>query len=143
MAGIGKALIIKMGNLCVPFKLADSEDAAGIQADCRVVYRIPKTVTDDKGVRSVTYDESPESLPRCDASRKPDCWEVKFGNASGSSDEQETAKHCPAKGSAPSQMIHIVREPGTTLLEGTKVGMQCVTCVDLPPGMPPIKGCDY
>jgi hypothetical protein len=143
MDGIGKALRNMMGNLCVPFKLADSEDEAGIQADCRVVYRIPKTVTDEKGTTSLAYDESPESLPRCDAARKPECWEVKFGNASGTSDEQETAKHCPAKGSAPSQMINIVRKPGTTLVEGTKVGMQCVTCVDLSPGMSPVKGCDY
>ena len=142
MAGIGKALVSKMGNLCVPFKLADSDDAPGIQADCRVVYRIPKTVTDEKGIRSLTYDESPESLPRCDGTRTP-CWEVKFGNASGTSDEQDTAKRCPTAGSAPSQMINIKREPGTTLVEGTQVGMQCVTCVDLPPGMPPIKGCDY
>jgi len=142
MAGIGKALASKMGNLCVPFKLADSDDAPGIQADCRVVYKIPRTVTDDKGITSVTHDESPESLPRCDGKRTP-CWEVKFGNASGTADEQETAKRCPAAGSAPSQMINVVREPGTTLAEGTQVGMQCVTCVDLPPGMPPVKGCDY
>jgi hypothetical protein len=143
MAGIGSALTNKMGNLCVPFKLADSEDEPGIQADCRVVYRIPRPVTDAKGITSLFYEENSESLPRCDAARKPECWEVKFGNASGTSDEQETARHCPAEGSAPSQMINIVRKPGTTLVEGTKVGMQCVTCVDLPPGMSPVKGCDY
>ncbi|HEX7508567.1 MAG TPA: hypothetical protein VF550_17470 [Polyangia bacterium] len=143
MAGIGSALTNKMGNLCVPFKLADSEDEPGIQADCRVVYRIPRPVTDAKGITSLFYEENSESLPRCDAARKPECWEVKFGNASGTSDEQETAKRCPAEGSAPSQMINIVRKPGTTLLEGTKVGMQCVTCVDLSPGMSPVKGCDY
>jgi hypothetical protein len=40
-------------------------------------------------------------------------------------------------------MISVVRAPGTTLVEGTKVGMQCVTCVDLNPGMKPIEGCDY
>jgi hypothetical protein len=143
MDGIGKTLRNMMGNLCVPFKLADSSDEPGVQADCRVVYRTPRTVTDANGVASLVYDESPESLPRCDASRTPDCWEVKLGNTSGTADEQETAKRCPAKGSAPSQMINVVRKPGTTLVEGTKVGMQCVTCVDLPPGMPPIKGCDY
>ncbi len=131
MDGIGKALSNKMGNLCVPFKLADSSDEPGVQADCRVVYRTPQG------------DESPESLPRCDASRTPECWEVKFGNANGTADEQETAKRCPANGSAPSQMINIVREPGTTLVEGTKVGMQCVTCVDLIAGMKPSEGCDY
>lgn len=143
MAGIGKALNNKMGNLCVPFKLADSENAPGIQADCRVVYRIPKTVTDAKGIKSLGYDESSESLPRCDASRTPECWEVLFGNANGSADEQAAASRCPATGSAPSQMINIVRKPGTTLKEGTQVGMQCVTCVDLPAGMKPIEGCDY
>ncbi len=131
MDGIGKTLRNMMGNLCVPFKLADSSDEPGVQADCRVVYRTPQG------------DESPESLPRCDASRTPDCWEVKLGNPTGTADEQETASRCPASGSAPSQMINIVRKPGTTLAEGTKVGMQCVTCVDLVPGMKPGKGCDY
>ena len=143
MDGIGKALAIKMGSLCVPFKLADSSDEPGVQADCRVVYRIPQTETAANGVTTVVYKEEPESLPRCEASRSPDCWEVKFGNATGTADEQKTATLCPAKGTAPSQMINIVRQPGTTLKEGTQVGMQCVTCVDLPPGMDPIKGCDY
>lgn len=143
MAGIGKALIVKMGNLCVPYKLADSSDEPGVQADCRVAYRIPHAVTDAKGITSVVYQENPDSLPRCDASRTPECWEVKFGNANGTADEQKTASSCPAVGSTPSQMINVVRTPGTTLVEGTKVGMQCVTCVDLPPGMKPIKGCDY
>jgi len=143
MAGIGKTLLGKMGNLCVPYKLADSKPAPGIQADCRVAFRIPKTVTDAKGIKSIAYDEEPESLPPCDVSHTPVCWEVKFGNASGSAEEQDTAKRCPANGSAPSQMINVVRKPGTTLVEGTKLGMQCVTCVDLTPGMRPIEGCDY
>jgi hypothetical protein len=143
MAGIGKALINKMGNLCVPYKLADSSDEPDVQADCRVAYRIPRVETDAKGIKRVVFDEKPESLPRCDALRTPDCWEVKFGKATGTTDEQKTATLCPAAGSAPSQMINIVRTPGTTLAEGTKVGMQCVTCVDLPPGMHPITGCDY
>jgi hypothetical protein len=108
-----------------------------------VVYRIPKLVTNAKGITSMTYDERPESLPRCDASRTPECWEVKFGDPNGTADEQEAAGRCPAKGSAPSQMINVVRKPGTTLAEGTQIGMQCVTCVDLPPGMKPIAGCDY
>jgi len=143
MAGIGKNLINRMGNLCVPYKLADSEAAPGIQANCRVAFRIPEMVTDAKGIKSLTYKESPQSLPRCDASHTPECWEVKFGNVNGSADEQEAAKRCPATGTAPSQMINVVRKPGTTMVEGTKVGMQCVTCVDLRPGMAPIEGCDY
>jgi hypothetical protein len=143
MAGIGKALTNKMGNLCVPYKLADSSAEPGVQADCRVVYRVPKAEADGKGGTRVVFEEKPESLPRCDASRTPECWEVKFGNPGGTADEQKTAELCPAKGSAPSQMINVVRQPGTTLVERTEVGMQCVTCVELNPGLSPIEGCDY
>ena len=143
MDGIGKALIRKMDNLCVPFKLEDSSDEPGVQADCRVAWRIPNTVTDSKGVTSLVFEELPDSIRRCDASREPECWEVVFGDKNGTAEEKNAAERCPATGSAPSQMINIVRKPGTTLVEGTKVGMQCVTCVDLPPGMKPFKGCDY
>jgi len=69
MGGIGKALTNMMRNLCVPFKLADADEEPGVQGDCRVVYRTPRSVTDARGNKSLVYDESPESLPRCDASR--------------------------------------------------------------------------
>jgi len=143
MAGIGDAIRILMDDLCVPFKLEDRSDEPGVQASCRVVWKVPETVTDDKGIKTIKFNELPESLHKCDADHTSNCWEVKFGKTNGTAEEQDTAKRCPAKGTAPSQMINVVKAPGTTLVEGTKVAMQCVSCVDLPPGMPPIKECDY
>ena len=138
MAGIGKALRNKMGSLCVPFKLLDTSDEPGLQADCRVVYRKPVGVKDGQ----IQWKEDDHPLPRCDSSRKPDCWEVKFGNEHGTDDEKDTAVRCPAKNGQRSQMINVVHEPNS-LPEGTKVAMQCLSCVDLPSGMKPSKGCDY
>jgi hypothetical protein len=143
MAGIGKALFNKMGRLCVPFKLVDVGDEPGLQADCRVVYRIPTTKQDANGNTFIEWEEKRDSLPMCDASRTPTCWEVKFGNASGTTEEQDIAKRCPATVSAPSQSISVVRKPDENLPDGTKVVMQCLTCVDPVPGIKPTKGCDY
>jgi hypothetical protein len=144
MEGIGKALKRIMGDLCVPFKLVDKhEDEPGLQPDCRVAYRMPKAVTDSKGRTSIVFEESPDSLPMCDASRTPDCWELKLGNANGTADEQDTAARCPAKGTMPSQMINVVRRPENTLPDNTKVVMQCLACVDVPDGVKPGKGCNY
>ncbi len=143
MAGIGKALINKMGKLCVPFKLVDTSEKAGLQADCRVAYRIPRATQDQNGNTTIVYEERSESLPMCDASRAPDCWEVKFGNANGSSEEKDIANRCPATSSAPSQTISVVRKPEEILPDGTKVVMQCLTCVDPMPGVKPSKACDY
>ena len=143
MAGIGEALRIKMNNLCVPYRLVDVGDEPGLQADCRVAYRIPRWVTDDGGKGSVVFEESPESLPACDATRTPDCWEVLHGDANGSKDQKSTALRCPAKDGVPSQLVNVVRKPGSTLPDGTRVVMQCLTCVDQLPGMDPVEGCDY
>jgi hypothetical protein len=142
MAGIGKALNNMMGNLCVPYKLADTSDAPGLQADCRVAYLRPTEVTDSRGNPTIVLIEDLDSLPRCDSSRTPDCWEVKLGNANGTADEQDTAKRCPPTGSAPSQMVNVVRAPGEVLKDGTEIKMECLTCVDLLPGLTPIKGCE-
>ena len=46
-------------------------------------------------------------------------------------------------GSTPSQMVNVVRKAGEALPVGTKAVMQCLTCVDLAPGMQPGAGCDY
>ena len=143
MAGIGKALANKMGKLCVPFKLVDKSDQPGLQANCRVAYRIPRPVQDKNGNTTIRYDENSDSLPACDASRTPDCWEVKFGNANGTTEEKDIATRCPATSSAPSQTINVVRKPDSALPDGTKVTMQCLTCVDPIPGVPPSKGCNY
>ena len=143
MEGIGRALNVIMGNLCVPFKLVDESDEPGLQPDCRVAYRIPKAVTDSSGKTSIVYEESTASLPMCDASRTPDCWELKIGNENGTSEEKDTAARCEAQGAVPSQMIEVVRKPDSNLPEGTRVVMQCSTCVDMPDGVTPGKGCDY
>ena len=143
MAEIGKALVSKMGNLCVPFKLVDKSDEPGLQADCRVAYRIPRDALDAKGNPSSVYEEVPESLPVCDAARTPDCWEVRFGNANGTTEEKDTATRCPATAAAPSQMVNVVRKPGSTMPEGTQVVMQCLTCVEPRAGMTIGKGCAY
>jgi hypothetical protein len=143
MAGIGDALTTLMGDLCVPFKLVDKSTEPGLQADCRVAYRIPKTVVDQNGNASLVYEESPRSLPACDARRAPDCWEVVLGNPDGTEAEKNAAKRCPAKGSAPSQMVNVVRKPDSDLPDGTKAVMQCLTCVEGVPGLAPRKGCNY
>lgn len=144
MAGIGKALRNKIDNLCVPFKLVDTSDEPGIQADCRIVDRVPHVVKDSDGHSTQVYEELPNSIPRCDSTRQPECWEVKFGNPSGTADEQDTATRCPAQPTVPSQMIHVLRKPGTKLVQGTQIHMQCRTCVDLSVhDLRPIKGCDY
>lgn len=144
MEGIGDALTILMGDLCVPFKLADVSDGPGLQADCRVAYRIPHEGKDKNGRWQMTWDESPEGLPSCDSNgRTPDCWEVVLGNENGTAAEQAAARSCPAKGHSPSQMVNVVRKKDSNLPVGTKAVMQCLTCVDPTPGIQPVEGCDY
>lgn len=143
MQGIGDALANLMGDLCVPFKLMDTSDKPGLQADCRVAYKIPRETKDDNGQWTQVWDEDSGSLPRCDASRTPDCWEVIRGNENGTDAEKAAAKSCPAKGSMPSQMVNVVRKPNSDLPVGTKAVMQCLTCVDQVPGTKPVAGCDY
>jgi hypothetical protein len=143
MQGIGDALANLMGDLCVPFKLADISDKPGLQADCRVAYRIRHDSKDSNGQWTTTWEEKADSLPRCDGNRTPDCWEVILGNEHGTDAEKNAAKRCPAKGSAPSQMVNVVRKAGEDLPVGTQAVMQCLTCVDLGPGMQPVPECDY
>jgi hypothetical protein len=143
MAGIGKALVNLMGSLCVPYKLVDKSDEPGLQADCRVAYRIPKEVADAKGNKTIVYVEETASLEPCDSTRTPECWEVKLGDPKGSADEQDVAKRCPAEGGALSQMVNVVRKQGSTLPNNSRIVMQCLTCVDPLPGMGPMEGCDY
>jgi hypothetical protein len=144
MQGIGDALSNLMGDLCVPFKLADTDEKDGLQADCRVAYRIPHEEKDKNGKWTITWTESPEGLPSCDSNnRSPDCWEVILGKENGTDAEKAAAKGCPTKGNTPSQMVNVVRKKDSDLPVGTKAVMQCLTCVDPTPGIEPIKGCDY
>jgi hypothetical protein len=140
MEGIGNRLRNMMNDLCVPFKLVDTSDDPGIQADCRVAYSRPSGF-DDKG--NQIFKEDKDGIPSCNASRTSGCWELKLGDANGTADQQETARRCPVQGSAPSQMINIVRAPGETLDDGTRAVMYCLSCVDALPGLRPKKGCDY
>jgi hypothetical protein len=142
MKGIGEALTVMMGDLCVPFKLVDVSDEPGLQADCRVAYRIPRPVEDGAGNVSVVYDEDPDSLPACDATRTPDCWEVIVGKPDGGELEKRAWNTCPAAEGRLSQMVNVVRNAGDSLPVGTKAVMQCLTCVNLPPGVPVPEGCE-
>lgn len=83
------------------------------------------------------YYEDPFSLPQCDPERSDDdqiaypCWKL----------VQDKSK-CPGLG----QLIDVVRDPSdrkTPLAPGTKLLMQCLTCVDPIPGISPIIGCDF
>jgi len=143
MAGIGKRLQVMMRNLCVPFKLVDTSDDPGIQPDCRIAFKRPQQTTDANGKVSVALVEDVDPVPACDAARKPDCWELKLGNPNGSAEEQETARRCPATTATPSQLINVVRKPDDGLPDGTLAVMYCLSCVDLPDGIPKKKGCDY
>jgi hypothetical protein len=139
MEGIGKQLRTIMKDLCVPFKVVDTSKDPGIQADCRVAYMRP--TLDEKGNRVLKEDKA--AIPKCDASRTNGCWELKLGNESGTADERDTAQRCRATATTPSQLINVVPKPGDILDEGTQVVMYCLSCVDLPPGLPPKEGCEY
>jgi hypothetical protein len=143
MKGIGDALINLMGDLCVPFKLMDTRDEPGLQADCRVAYRIPQRQEDKNGTSTVVYEERPDSLPPCDATHKTECWTLTLGNPKGTETEKKAALRCPAKGTAPSQMVNVVRKPDDGLPDGTQVVMECLSCVDPLPGIEQSEGCDY
>jgi hypothetical protein len=130
LSQIGAAIASKLQNLCVDYKLIDTDpNTPGIQPDCRVAYRIP----DANGV----YQESADSLPRCATGATPDtistdCWEL----------VNDTTK-CPGLG----QLVNVLRTRSEMnagpLTVGTKIDMQCSTCTDPIAGEPPIDGCNY
>ncbi len=143
MKGIGDALTALMGDLCVPFKLVDTSDEPGLQADCRVAYRIPRASKDKNGNDIVIFDEKSESLPACDGTGTTPCWEVVFGKDGGSELEDRAWHSCSPEKTGLSQMVNVVRQANDGLPDGTKAVMQCLTCVSLPPGVPEPAGCDY
>ena len=125
MSTIGNALAKKLQKLCVDQKLYDSDLAtAGLQPDCRVVYRVPQI--DPSDPTKVIYVEGPASLPKCDASysltnpppdKVGDCWQL----------TNDTTR-CPING----QLVTVVRTAAAVaagpLAPGTKIGMQCRVC---------------
>jgi hypothetical protein len=137
MKVIGDAIAKKLQNLCVNYKLIDTDlGTAGVQADCRVVFRNPKP--DKADPTKITYEESPTSMPQCppnavQGSVTEDCWQL-------TSDKVK----CEVNG----QLIQVLRTKDEiakdpTIPAGTKVGMQCRTCTDPIKGFPVATGCDY
>jgi len=134
MKTIGDVIVKKLQNLCVNYKLVDTDSAtAGVQADCRVAYLVP--VTDPKDQSKVTFwDESAAGLPQClanavDGNVSTDCWQLASDNT-----------RCPENG----QVIKVLRtaqEISAGLLPGTRLGMQCRTCPDANPGAVVDPGC--
>jgi hypothetical protein len=130
MSQIGNAIASKLQNLCVDYKLIDTDlNTPGVQPDCRVAYRTP----DATGV----YHESASPLPRCQPGAtsdtiSSDCWEL----------VKDTVK-CPGLG----QLVNVLRTRSEIsagpLVPGTKIDMQCLTCTDQIPGEPPVDGCNY
>jgi hypothetical protein len=123
-------------DFCIDYKLVDTDPVTpGVQADCRVVYRTP--VQDPVDANKVVWVEDAASMPRCDPAQSDDtqadypCWKLVM----------DTTK-CPTNG----QLIDIVRKPSERripLVPGTKLIMQCWTCSNPMPGIPPSAGCDY
>jgi hypothetical protein len=136
MATIGGTVAKKQQNLCVPYKLVDIDSATpGVQADCRVAYRVP--VIEPSGM--LRYDESALGLPQCPANAvngnvSTDCWQL-------TSDETR----CPQSFSG--QLVNVLRTAQEIsdgpLTAGTLLSMQCRTCPVADPGAVVDPGCNY
>ena len=134
---IGNAIAKKLQNLCVDYKLIDTDfdSSNGVQADCRVVWRTPGP--DPKDSTKIIYTESPESMPQCPPGSTQgrvdqDCWQL-------TSDRNK----CPVNG----QLIQVLRtaqevKDNPQVQAGTKVGMQCRTCIEGALG-DSAPGCNY
>jgi hypothetical protein len=132
---IGDTLRKKLTNLCVDYKLYDTDTTPGngLQPSCRVVYRTPDTSSG-----TLKWTENPNSLPECGPNDTAanlavgaDCWKL----------TQDTTR-CPTTG----QLIEVVRSTSSVALpDGTQVGMQCRTCTDFkaPDGSEAAKACNY
>jgi hypothetical protein len=143
---IGDAIAKKLQNLCVDYKLVDTlpdGDHPGVQADCRVVYRVPQI---NEKTKQLEYIENSTSLPQCGDGATPenidnDCWYL----------TRDKVK-CETNG----QLIQVMRTRESInkkkqLDPGTKIAMQCRTCTDpvevknpdpnVPKDIQP--GCDY
>ena len=136
MKTIGDTVVKKVQNLCVNYKLLDTDTATpGVQADCRVAYRTPVVDPSDPG--RVVYDESALGLPQClpdavNGKVSADCWQLASDNT-----------RCPVSG----QLVKVLRTAEHisegSLPDGTKLGMQCRTCPDANPGAVVDPGCAY
>ncbi len=131
MQKIGAAIAKHLQNLCVNYKLIDTDvNTAGLQPDCRVVFRTP--YPDPSNSNRVLYKEDPNSMPECLAGStngnvQQDCWQL-----------STNLDKCPING----QLISVLRtsqevKDKPQLDPGTMVGMQCRTCTDDIPSSDP------
>jgi hypothetical protein len=136
MRVFGNSLEGLIRNACIDEKLMDQHPLApGVQANCRVAYRTP--VPDPKDASKVSYEEDPRGMRQCDATASDDtqpaypCWKL-----------TSDVNRCHGSG----QLISVVRAPSERaipLTPGTKLAMQCETCVAPVAGMDSVAGCDY
>jgi hypothetical protein len=150
MKVIGDTISKHLQNLCVDYKLVDSDlKTAGLQPDCRVVWRIPRV---EKDSNKIVYDESSTSMPECLSSystsnRPPDCDPGAAAGAPNNPNTNPKTRTCgdcwqltigtaDAKSKCPimEQLITVLRtasENATPITPGAKIGMQCRTCTDM------------
>ena len=154
MKKIGDAISKHLGNLCVDYKLMDSNtDAPGLQPSCRVVYQNPVPDPKNPG-KTILVEGNP--LPQCDpqySAKNPppndvgDCWMLTTKNDPNPTIAKDADTKCPNYG----QLVTVLRTPGEAdagpLAPLTKIGMNCLTCTDPIPGLnqdsPQWKACNY
>jgi hypothetical protein len=133
MATIGNAIAKKVQNLCVDYKLVDTDSTtAGVQADCRVAIITP--ATDPIDPTQIVWLEDTVGLPQCSAGASSgniaaDCWQL-----------ATDFTKCPVNG----QLVNVLRTASEIsagpLPMGTRIGVQCQTC---PSPITAASGCDY
>jgi hypothetical protein len=137
LRGIGYAMPKMFQNLCLDFKLVDSDrGVASVQPICHVDWRFP--APDPNDPTRIVYQESPASLPLCPAGAtngnvEADCWQLLTDRV-----------RCPTTG----RWIRILRTAEgiadqPSLPRGTRVVAQCLACPPSAPGTPVVAGCDY
>jgi len=132
MTTIGNRLAGMFLNLCLDFKLADTDPGTdGVQPECSVFWRIPQPDATDPSKTS--YQESATSLPQCPAGATngtvaEDCWRI-----------LSNPGRCPASG----QVLDILRTSTEIASQprmppGTQLHVRCRTCPDSV-----AEGCQY
>ena len=136
MTTIGNTIAKKLQNLCVDYKLVDTDDnpSNGVQADCRVSLRAPMVDPENQ----VTYQEILPALEQClpgatSGTTSAPCWQLVRDKVA-----------CPTNG----QLVTVIRTAADIAAKpqldpGTKLGMQCRTCPDPIPGAAAPAGCAY
>jgi hypothetical protein len=134
MADIGNTLSRKLQNICLGYRLLDTDlNTPGLQPDCHVAYAIPDLLT------GVSHEGS--AMPQCQAAfvnnAQPvlPCWELQYD-----------ISRCPGvQGAGVGQLVNVVTDPlAPPVPAGTKIDMQCRTCSDVAAGASAIAGCnDY